>query len=36
MERLYTHKEASYENQLNDKRKIFLTKTSGAILNIGT
>ena len=36
MERFYISDEASFESQLNDKQKIFPTKTFGAILNIGT
>jgi len=36
MGRYHIHKEASSEYQLNDKQKIFPTKSFGPNLNIGT
>ena len=35
VERFYIHKEAAFENQLNDKQTIFPNKILDAILNIG-
>jgi peptide subunit release factor 1 (eRF1) len=36
MELFYSQKEATSENELNDKQNIFPTKTFGVILNIRT
>jgi hypothetical protein len=36
IERVYIHKEASPENQLNDKQITFPNKILDAILNTGT